>query len=390
MRFARPEDELIHQCARTYPGESRVQQILQQEIDWTYIIDSTVRNRVVALVFQHLKPHLPEAHTQRVQSYLQFSMQHNLLLTAQLIQILDAFRRRDIAILPFKGPVLATLVYQNLTLREFSDVDVLIHRADLQQAKDALQSLGFVPEVELQGRVEERYIEDKHHYLFQHADHMTLIELHWSLADSQFSLLKNEQSFWENARVVDFQNTQILTPSDEDMLIYLCNHGYRHEWERLSWIVDVAWMLDTRKCIDWDYVIDHAERLRSRQKLALGLHLARTLASSELPAEVLDLFPPTDNLEKLMQRTWDLMFMPERSPELLADGMSYHYALIETWGDRFRYYRHYIRRRLTPNREDEGVVQLPPRLKFLYFFVRVYRLARIYGLAVLKTVFARH
>jgi hypothetical protein len=58
----------------------------------------------------------------------------NLHLTGELIPLTKAFGAADILVLLHKGPVLAQAAYGDLALREFTDLDLLIHADDLPRA----------------------------------------------------------------------------------------------------------------------------------------------------------------------------------------------------------------------------------------------------------------
>ena len=69
--------------------------------------------------------------------------QKNLRLTGELLRLLDLFQQNAIPIAAFKGPVLAHSVYGHISLREFSDLDVIVHEADLSKAEDILIARGY-------------------------------------------------------------------------------------------------------------------------------------------------------------------------------------------------------------------------------------------------------
>jgi len=59
----------------------------------------------------------------------------NVFLTNKLFEILNLFKKNDILALPFKGPVLAESVYGDLSLRQFVDLDILVHNHDAISTK---------------------------------------------------------------------------------------------------------------------------------------------------------------------------------------------------------------------------------------------------------------
>src|SRR5579863_3082612 len=74
---------------------------------------------------------------------------HKMGLTAELIALTNAFKAAEIPVLPHKGPLLAQAAYGDLALREFTDLDLLIHAADLPRAIAMLADHGYLPASEL-------------------------------------------------------------------------------------------------------------------------------------------------------------------------------------------------------------------------------------------------
>ena len=127
------ELELLLCCARTQVDqttEEHIKELLQQGIDWTYLIQISAHHGIIPLLYQNLSTTYPELVPQPILSqmkdYCQSNIQHNLLLTQELFKLLTLFQKHKIPAIPFKGPVLAVSVYGNLALRPFCDLDILI------------------------------------------------------------------------------------------------------------------------------------------------------------------------------------------------------------------------------------------------------------------------
>ena len=98
------------------------------------------------LVYQTLseRPGLaPAAVFEQLRTRYQLNARKNLKFTAELFRILDCLEANSIPAIPLKGPVLAETVFGDLALRDFSDLDVLVHAHDVLRAKGALQSLDY-------------------------------------------------------------------------------------------------------------------------------------------------------------------------------------------------------------------------------------------------------
>jgi hypothetical protein len=60
----------------------------------------------------------------------------------QLLQTLELLRESGIQTVPFKGPALAVQAYGDLSLRQYDDLDLLIHEADVPRAYQLLIANG--------------------------------------------------------------------------------------------------------------------------------------------------------------------------------------------------------------------------------------------------------
>src|SRR5262249_53885731 len=138
----RPEAELLLCCARTQldaERAGRIQALLGTEIDWKYLFKMAGRHRLMPLLQHHLISLAPESIPPEALRSLQVCCHaitvHNLHLTRELLRLLDLFQAASLEALPYKGPALATAVYRDLTLRPFSDLDILVRKKDLARCK---------------------------------------------------------------------------------------------------------------------------------------------------------------------------------------------------------------------------------------------------------------
>jgi len=66
-----------------------------------------------------------------------------MLMSAELIRIMKLLEENDIDALAFKGPALAQMAYGDITLRQYSDLDVLTKKEDIYQIDALLKAQGY-------------------------------------------------------------------------------------------------------------------------------------------------------------------------------------------------------------------------------------------------------
>ncbi|NJL52549.1 MAG: nucleotidyltransferase family protein [Hydrococcus sp. SU_1_0] len=106
---SKPEIELILCCSRTHLNASiseRIKFLVQQDLDWKYLFNTAAHQGVMPLLYQNLYQTCPEQVPQdllsNLRSYFQLNTQRVLLLTAELLKILNILKANQIEAIPFK------------------------------------------------------------------------------------------------------------------------------------------------------------------------------------------------------------------------------------------------------------------------------------------------
>jgi hypothetical protein len=137
---------------RARPGvcqgdEDDIQRLLRTGIDWQVFVRLLQWHRLVPQAFatlQRLDPEaLPAPVHHALQAHVQYNIQRNLALAAELVRLVQRLREHDIQALPLKGPTLAIYAYGNLGLRHAGDLDILVPQQALRQTIQVLQALGY-------------------------------------------------------------------------------------------------------------------------------------------------------------------------------------------------------------------------------------------------------
>ena len=246
---------------------------------------------VAPLLYRALNDTCPQAVPQDVldqlQSRFRANGRRNLLLTGELLGLLRTLKAKGIPAVPYKGPILAVHAYGNLALREFGDLDVLIHKDNIPKAKDVMASLGYRQLEELTGAQEEAYLRSQCEYIFTN-DRGTIVELHWALVPRKITFSLDPEDLWTRLEAIDLGGATVPTFSPEDTLLILCVHGSKHRWKRLAWVCDVAETINAHPSMDWKRILAQAVELRGERMLFMGLFLANDLLGAPLPEYVLE------------------------------------------------------------------------------------------------------
>jgi hypothetical protein len=268
-----------------------------------------------------------------LQYHFHANAQRNLLLGGTLLRLLGLLARHDIPAIPYKGPVLAMAVYGNLALRQFGDLDILVRQQDVERAKDLLLAQGYRwwEQRPLTLLPRQRKV-----YELISADGQVLVELHWAITSSTFYFPLNPARLWERLETVVLLETPVRTLTSEYLLLILCVHGAKHHWHRLAWICDTATLLHVSAEINWEYLLEQADRLGCRRMLLLGVFLAQTLLGKSLSEPLQHRLDADVTIPSLTQEVQARLFSDARRPLAAIDRPLFYLHLRERLRDRLR------------------------------------------------------
>lgn len=170
----------------------------------------------------------------------------SLYLANELNQILDRFEEQTLQVIPLKGPVLAQMLYGDVTLRPCTDLDLLVPPQEFERAQAALVSMGFRSVTEI----------DNYHRKFERAG--VFVELHFrtaSPATPHFDLGRA----WERSEITDFRGRTVRSLSRADLILYLAIHGLKHRFARLIWAVDLSRVFTQLNDQDFSALLNRAQ-----------------------------------------------------------------------------------------------------------------------------------
>ena len=208
------------------------------------------------------------------------------MMTGELINVLNLLKSEGITAIPYKGPVLASMAYGNIGLREFGDLDVLINKSDAFAARNILISQQY--ELDSTINVEHTtYMKLDSEYRFLNKINGVKIEINWSLEGLFFSFGNNPNFLFKDLKIHDINGLNFNTFSSVNQLIMLCIHCAKHDWSILFWICDISEFIKSHENINWHETLKRAEELSVKRILLINLFLAKNILGLDLPDEVL-------------------------------------------------------------------------------------------------------
>ena len=373
------EHELLLCCARTTAPPHvivRLREIAATDVNWEYLFLLARRHAVVPLLYLQLERHasdlVPQESLRKLKQHYRENSARNTLLTAELCRLIELLAEAGIEVIPYKGPALALFAYDNLALRRFVDLDVIVKKSDVRKAREILLAEGYTPSKSLSLSQQEVLLRTQHNMQFSRDNHRLIVELHWEVAPHLFASSVSADELWQNLVTIDINGTQVKTLSADDLLFSLCVHGSRHLWERLSWICDVAELI-TRHSFNWSSLLERAANADAERMFLLGLFLGEKLLEAPLAPEVKQRCDADERLESLAANVIEHLFngathVPATSREIFK----YNIRVRKSLSARARYLAYMLR----PTDSDLSGRSLPSSMNIVYYLTRPFRLIR--------------
>jgi hypothetical protein len=375
-----PEISLLLACARTRidqePAE-RIKEAARLSLDWDRLIYLARGHGLVPLLHKNLEAlcpnQIPAPYREQLSAEASKTAARNLLLTRELLELLELFETNGVGVIPYKGPAVAVQVYRDLRLRGFLDLDILIRRDDLDRVRDLIIARGYKSQIEMTAAKQRAIFRSECDQVFTRRDGQIVLEVHWAITPPFFSFALDADRLFQRSVRMDMLGKNVLALSPEDLLLILCVNGTKDIWGRLEISCCVAELLRNNPHLRWTKMLEEARRLGAERMLLLGLYLARDLFQAPLPGAVTDCIARLPKLRTMAQKVYRRIFdNPEPQPTLFELTM-FRLHCRERFRDRLNYC---IRRVLTPTYQDVEVLQLPSSLEFLYPLLRPLKLIR--------------
>lgn len=294
----------------------------------------------------------------------------SIILARTLREIVALLEQEQIPVIPIKGPLLARAAYGDLARRRFADLDLVVHRRDLDCARAILAQRGFQPFIALPHDAESALLGADYHIVLVDAEHGIVVELHWALIRAGLSALRDESWAWTHACDTTALGAPMRTLGIDATFVYLCVHGSKHLWSQLGWLCDVAALARTNEgALSWPAVRELAWSIGATRMVALGC----ALASELLGAEQCDAFGAVDaHARHLALDVRARLF--DNAPAMSLP--AFQLRVRTRLGDRIAYLAGIA---AAPHAADVQFTALPRRARALYYVLRPARLVVKYG-----------
>jgi hypothetical protein len=381
-----PEKRLLVCCARLRMQRGiaeEIREIVKRPLDWDYLLHGAAENSVMPLLGRHLpalaSDIVASERIERLKGACRANTMRCLLLTGELIKVLNQFRAQGIPAIPYKGPVLAAQAYGDIALREYEDLDLIICQRDLGKAHDVMLGLGYrarFPWIHSSGYAGATASLAPGEYNYVDDARRIIVELHTESTLRHFPIAPDLGELSQRLVSVSLSGHPVMTFSAEDGLSALCIHGAKDIWERISWVADISELVQAGAGLDWDAVWKRAEGYRAERMVSLGLALAAGLLDAPLPVDVRSRVQKDEVATAIATELGKMLL--QRRPLHLSGAARFRFRRRMIAGA-LAGWRYSMRLAMAPAEEDWEMMRLPRVLAPLYIALRPLRLLQKYG-----------
>ena len=328
---------------------------------------------VIPLVYQTLKKQdgVAESLLLALKKHYMHTVQKNMLLTTELIQVMHILNKHDIHAMTIKGPTLAQLAYGDIGLRQYNDIDILIQKKDRYKMIDILLSHGYSSDVDLKGEVSKFYLNAVNVTGFYAPLSMRLLEVHWELLSKNYAIRWEESLLWTDTQTIELNRNSLTILNFEQQLLYLCLHGSKHLFERLIWVCDIDRLIRNEKNICWDSLSEEAERLGILRIFLLSLSLCHKLFHLALHPSITRKIEQDSSVEVLRDKIIEYQFTGQSKQISGYKHFKLLLSMRENISDKILFLWSAI---FASKYDDFKFIRLPRYFTFLYPLVRPLRL----------------
>jgi hypothetical protein len=259
--------------------------------NWDEFTFWTLRHGVLGSVLANIKSlglDIPPATLARLQALHRQASLRDMQLIAALGQVQTLFTQHKLDFLTLKGPALSQALFGSPFIRHSGDIDLLVQPADVLPAEAALLAAGYSPVLHkppLTAMQLQRYMQYRHHFVYQAPAGPARLELHWAMREPYFGQPDTESLFARRQSVTLAEKLRVETLSDEDALVNSLLHGASHHWNRAKYFLDLLGLL-AQESLDFKQIVGIITSNQLSWPAAQGLQLSREIFGREIPAHL--------------------------------------------------------------------------------------------------------
>lgn len=231
------------------------------ELDWNYLINVATLKGLAPFVYKNLSQSImpKNVYSHAIQVYYK-TLSRGIILHNALNNVLSEYKANNIEVIVLKGAFLSEWLYEDLGLRQFSDIDLLVRFEDGEKCINILSNLGFVAtDSNITSNIGK--LQELVHHTPMVKDEVSF-EIHVRLHRESKKYKLNPTNLIERSQLFDLNGVQLKGLELYDLIIYLCIHLDKHfgyESVQFTSFNDIVLILNRHYAhLDWNLLVNRA------------------------------------------------------------------------------------------------------------------------------------
>lgn len=293
-----PEDQLILAVVKLHPSADELTTItalVAQVEDWDYLITTIIARGLGPLLYKKL-PLLPNSGliplevSAKLQQVYYKTFSRSMVLYEHFRNIAIAFNSQQIPVIALKGVYLSEWLYQDIGLRQFSDIDLLVKEEDGVRCIEVLETLGYVAsKYAFSSIVSTQLTKNAVHYPPMIKDGVS-IEIHIRLHHKNQPYQIILPAVWSSANPAIINTVSMLVLNDVDLLIHLCLHLDKHfkvGQVQFTCFADISNLLEKDlNTLDWEKLTETCRLYRCENNVYLYIMMVQQFMNVSIPRSI--------------------------------------------------------------------------------------------------------
>jgi hypothetical protein len=300
------EDKLIIQCARLDMSPERyriVNDLLTKNLDWDMVIQKANWHRLLLLVSYHLRSqdlsmNVPNLILKRMKNLQYSNLARNMVFQDELSHLLTLFHKEGIPVIILKGAALLGNIYNDISLRPMSDLDILVRPEHIDRVEKIALCRGYSYLVDCD--IQEQAKKNSRHLAnLILREKGIMLEIHQHIVNPDDPYDFSLDGFWERAKLVTMSGARALTLATQDLLIhlsinFLLDRRYQSN-SALGQLCDISEVIKQNyDSLDWDLIEKTSRENGVLKGLHFVLYTCQHLLETPVPASILNKFQPRE------------------------------------------------------------------------------------------------
>jgi Uncharacterised nucleotidyltransferase len=348
-------------------------------IDWENVYEIAKIHKIRPLILRGVnllpKDLIPQAFLSHLEAQTTEIIMRSLRNTKELLKILSLLKQHNIPVIPYKGSYFAKKYYGTYNMRETIDVDIFVYEKDIPQIIDVFKTIDYTPHFPLNADQLQLYLNLNNDYNFQPVRQGSYIEPHFKSNIPHSGTWFTLDTLMPYTEDVIFENTLIKAFNiNAELLLLITHHGIKEGWTKLKYLVDFYALLKHDKGnIDWNWLLKISEEKDFKNNLLTGVALLKHLWQIDVPL-VLDKAIDNPVVQKLKHDRLQTIYL-NKGADVYFNAWLFNVKSRQSVLTQLRIILSII---FKPSAGDIVTLQLPTWLYFAYYFIRPFRLLKLF------------